>query len=87
MALYLKTLDIFFSLYLSNLIRKKLLIIATIFYAAGTGLFAFANTPITFAILRILAGMGLGGISPVAVTLISDYSPLSQRPKLTTLII
>ncbi len=59
--------------------RKKTLIWACVFYSLLTFLIYFAPNFETFAILRVLAGVGLGAFIPVCVTLISEFAPTKVR--------
>ncbi len=47
-----------------------------------TFLGAFASTPIEFGILRFLAGLGIGGVMPNVVALMTEYAPKRIRSTL-----
>jgi len=66
--------------------RKITLIICVLFYSIGTGMFGLSNSPVEFAIWRMVAGMGLAGVAPICVALVSEYSPIKNRVTLITLI-
>lgn len=59
--------------------RKKTLFIACLFYSLVTGMVYFANNFETFAILRVIAGFGLGAFLPVGLTMISEFVPSKNR--------
>lgn len=59
--------------------RKKALILGCLVYSLLTLPIYFAPNYETFAILRILSGMGLGACIPVSVTLISEFAPTKNR--------
>jgi AAHS family benzoate transporter-like MFS transporter len=44
----------------------------------------FASNPTEFAILRFLAGLGIGGVMPNLVALTSEYAPQKMRSTLVT---
>lgn len=59
--------------------RKKALILGCLVYSLLTLPIYFAPNYETFAILRILSGMGLGACIPVSVTMISEFAPTKNR--------
>src|SRR4030095_14292957 len=44
-----------------------------------------AKDPITFSVLRFLAGLGIGGVMPNVVAQMTEYSPKKMRATLVTL--
>lgn len=65
---------------LSELYGRKPLFIACLSLFAGCMvLTSLAPTPLWFAISRFIAGIGLGGIIPVAAALTIEYSPKQKR--------
>ena len=66
--------------------RKATLILGTVIFCVGTGLFGFMSEPIGFTICRALAGFGLAGVSPVAITLATEYSPIKNRATIVTVV-
>lgn len=65
--------------------RKKVLILSTVMFA----LFTLAATQATgvgsFLILRVIAGLGLGGVMPVSVALNAEYAPRRLRATMVAL--
>ena len=59
--------------------RKKVLIASVILFSASTALCGFASGPITFSILRFLSGLGIGGVMPNVIALLTDYAPKKMR--------
>ncbi len=59
--------------------RKKMLIIAVIFYGVFTLPQAFANDLVFFATFRLIAGFGVGSCIPVVTTVFSESMPSKQR--------
>jgi len=46
---------------------------------------AWSSSPQEMALLRLLAGMGMGAAMPNATTLLSEYVPLRRRSLLITI--
>lgn len=59
--------------------RRPVLIGATLFFAAMTLLTAQAHSVAELRWIRLIAGIGLGGIMPNAVALCGEFSPKSSR--------
>ncbi len=59
--------------------RKPLFIACLSLFAACMVLTSFAPTPFWFGVSRFVAGLGLGGIIPVAAALTVEYSPKSRK--------
>jgi MFS family permease len=64
--------------------RRRALLIAVSSFSAFTLLCAFAPTPLIFGLLRFLAGLGLGGCLPTAITLVTEYSRRGRSGSATT---
>ncbi len=59
--------------------RKKMLIIAVIFYGLFTLPQAFSNSLFIFAIWRLIAGFGVGSCIPIVTTCFSETIPSKNR--------
>jgi AAHS family 4-hydroxybenzoate transporter-like MFS transporter len=59
--------------------RRPVLIIATLCFSVLTLLTGFAGSLSHLVVLRVLAGIGLGGIMPNLVALVGEYSPKRAR--------
>ncbi|MEJ9233130.1 aromatic acid/H+ symport family MFS transporter [Peribacillus butanolivorans] len=59
--------------------RKRVLLIALILFSLFTSLGGFSTNPTMFAILRFIAGIGMGGIMPTVISLMSEFSPKKNR--------
>ena len=66
--------------------RKISLIMCVVFFSLGTGMFGTANTPAEFAIWRMIGGLGMAGVAPICVALLSEYSPAKNRVTLITMV-
>jgi MFS transporter, AAHS family, benzoate transport protein len=63
---------------------KKAIITCILLFSAFTVLCGFAQTPTVFAIFRFMAGLGIGGVMPNAVSLMAEYAPKNIRNTLIT---
>jgi MFS transporter, AAHS family, benzoate transport protein len=59
--------------------RRPIIIFGLIWFSIFTGLTIFSNTYASFAILRVLAGIGMGGVMPIAASLAAEYAPPQRR--------
>jgi MFS family permease len=76
--------SIFFGFYTDRFSRKKLLIAVVLIGEIPcllTGLQFFTPTLESFIVLRVLTGIGIGGIYPISFSLISDYFREEHRAR------
>ncbi|MEH7177590.1 MFS transporter [Neobacillus vireti] len=66
---------IFFGVLADKFGRKKILILSVVLFSIFTFLCAFAPGPTPFSICRFIAGVGIGGVLPNVIALLSDYAP------------
>lgn len=66
--------------------RKKLFAGTLLVYSIATGLCGLAWSYESLLFFRFLVGVGVGGQLPVAVTLISEYSPAGHRGKMIVIL-
>lgn len=59
--------------------RKKMLLLCVTGFSLSMAGAAWAPTPTVFAIFRLLGGLALGGVIPVAAALTIEYSPPARR--------
>ena len=62
--------------------RKKTILLCVTLFSGFTFLGSFADSPTTFALLRFIAGLGIGGVMPNVVALTSEYAPKRIRSTL-----
>jgi AAHS family 4-hydroxybenzoate transporter-like MFS transporter len=67
--------------------RKIAIIGSVLLFGVTTAAVSLAGSLTTLAILRLVAGVGLGGAIPNAAALAAEYVPLKQRPLAVTLAI
>jgi len=59
--------------------RRAIVILSIVLYSVFTGLCAFAYDATLFGIFRFFAGLGMGALTPITTTIVSEYSPKSVR--------
>ena len=65
--------------------RKIVLATSVFLFSVFTVIAAGSSSPQEMALLRLLAGMGMGATMPNAITLLSEYAPLRCRSLLITI--
>lgn len=63
--------------------RKRALVIGTAIFALFLGSAGFARTYTEFAILRFAGGIGMGGVLPSAIGIVTEYLPARVRARVT----
>lgn len=67
--------------------RKNITVIAVLLFSVFTFLCGVTNDPTVFAVYRFLAGLGLGGIMPNIIALLTDYSPKKMRSMVVSIVL
>ncbi len=67
--------------------RKRVVFLTVLIFSVFTALCGFAVGPKSFSAFRFIAGLGLGGILPNAIALLTDYSPLKLRTTIATIVL
>jgi MFS transporter, putative metabolite:H+ symporter len=62
--------------------RRTCMMLSVAIYSVLTGLAAFANNVTEMVAIRAFAGIGLGGIVPVALAYVGEYSPPNWRGRI-----
>lgn len=65
--------------------RKWCIIICILLFSGFTVLTGYARNPDEFAIARFLAGLGIGGVMPNVVALMTEYAPKKMRSLLVAI--
>jgi AAHS family benzoate transporter-like MFS transporter len=78
---------IFFGIIADRIGRKKVIVVTVILFSLFTFLCGFAETPTMFSSYRFLAGLGLGGIMPNIIALLTDYAPKSMKSMLVSIVL
>ncbi|MFC5589399.1 MFS transporter [Sporosarcina soli] len=71
-----------FGLLADKIGRKKVIIICIVFFSFFTFLSGFASGAVMFTICRIIAGLGLGGVMPNVMALMTEFAPKYKRTAL-----
>lgn len=66
--------------------RRGMMLLTVSSFSVCTLLCAFANGPWLFGVLRFLAGLGLGGVLPTALALITEYARVGRGGSATTVL-
>ncbi len=70
---------------MSDRIGRKLTIAICVFlFSVFTAAAGFTNDPISFSVMRFIAGLGIGGVMPNIVAQMTEYSPKRIRSLMTT---
>ena len=64
--------------------RKPVLVVSILIFGALTLASAYATNAVEMAVLRFLAGTGMGAAMPNASTLLAEYSPVRRRSLMIT---
>ncbi|MFL4477760.1 MFS transporter [Paeniglutamicibacter sp. ORCA_105] len=66
---------ILFGILADKLGRKRVLMASIILFSLASALCGFAPGPLEFSVLRFLGGLGIGGILPCLIAMLTDYAP------------
>jgi AAHS family benzoate transporter-like MFS transporter len=66
--------------------RRTTMIVTVTGFSVLTLACAFAGDPVTFAVLRFVAGLGLGGVLPIALALVNEYASVGSGGSATTVL-
>lgn len=66
--------------------RKRIFQVTLLIFSIATGLCGLAWSFTSLLLLRLVVGFGLGGELPVAVSLVSEFSPARHRGRLVVLL-
>ncbi|MGW0174300.1 MFS transporter [Rhodococcus sp. NPDC003322] len=67
--------------------RRRVILLCTVLFSVFTLASAFAPSMGVLIVLRVLAGIGLGGVTPNLIALTSEYSPARNRSTLVTIVV
>ncbi|OLO27903.1 MFS transporter [Alkalihalophilus pseudofirmus] len=67
--------------------RKNVIILCIVLFSLFTALCGLAPNPEVFSVYRFIAGLGLGGIMPNIIALMTDYSPKTSRSTLVSIVL
>ncbi|MGX6510949.1 MFS transporter [Rhodococcus sp. SJ-2] len=64
--------------------RRRIIIVCTVIFAVFTLATALVTSMTALIVLRVIAGLGLGGVTPNLVAMVSEYSPARIRATVVT---
>ncbi len=65
--------------------RKRMLVAGVVIFAIFMGTAGFAHDYTQFAVLRFCASVGMGGVLPGTITMISEYTPAARRGRVVAI--
>jgi AAHS family benzoate transporter-like MFS transporter len=65
--------------------RRLVIVICILLFSLFTAAAGFMTDPVSFSVMRFLAGVGIGGVMPNVIAQMTEYSPLKMRATLVTL--
>jgi MFS transporter, AAHS family, benzoate transport protein len=77
---------VIFGLMADKVGRKKVIILCTALFSLFTFLAGFSTSPGFFIACRIIAGLGLGGVMPNVIALMTEFSPKNKRTALVAFV-
>lgn len=66
--------------------RPKMIAICVALFSLFTAGAGFTSDPVSFSIMRFIAGLGIGGVLPVCTAQMGEFAPLKLRTRLVTLV-
>jgi AAHS family benzoate transporter-like MFS transporter len=76
----------FFGALADKLGRRKMLALCIGLFSVFTAVAGLTHEPITFSMTRFVAGLGIGGVLPIAAAQMGEFSPASIRARLVALV-
>lgn len=75
-----------FGIFADKFGRKNGLILSVFLFSLFTFLCAFAPGPSMFGLFRFIAGIGIGGVLPNMIALLTDYAPKHMHNKMVSIV-
>lgn len=76
----------FFGALADKLGRRKMLVLCVALFSVFTAAAGLTHDPISFSITRFIAGLGIGGVLPIAAAQMGEFSPASIRARLVAMV-
>ncbi|MFM0304583.1 MFS transporter [Paraburkholderia sediminicola] len=73
---------IFFGTLADRLGRPKMIVICVAIFSIFTATAGLTADPISFSVTRFIAGLGIGGVLPIATAQMAEFAPVSIRARL-----
>ena len=77
---------ILFGILADRLGRKRVLTASVILFSLASALCGFAPGALEFSVLRFLGGLGIGGILPCLIAMLTDYAPKGRANTLVAVV-
>lgn len=65
--------------------RRLVIVLCILMFSLFTAAAGLTGDPVSFSVMRFLAGVGIGGVMPNVIAQMTEYSPLKMRATLVTL--
>ena len=65
--------------------RRWVIVLCIVIFSVFTAAAGFCKEPISFSVMRFIAGVGIGGVMPNVIAQMTEYSPLKLRATLVTM--
>ncbi|MHC3125099.1 MFS transporter [Acinetobacter sp. GN11] len=66
--------------------RPKMIAVCMALFSLFTASAGLTNDPISFSVMRFIAGLGIGGVLPITTAQMGEFSPVKLRTRLVTLV-
>jgi AAHS family benzoate transporter-like MFS transporter len=66
--------------------RPQMLVICIGLFSVFTAAAGLTHDPLTFSLTRFIAGLGIGGVLPIAAAQMGEYAPVSIRTRLVAIV-
>lgn len=76
----------FFGALADKLGRRKMLALCIGLFSIFTAAAGLTHDPVSFSVTRFIAGLGIGGVLPIAAAQMGEFSPVSIRARLVALV-
>lgn len=76
----------FFGALADKLGRAKMLVLCIALFSVFTAGAGLTHDPVTFSVTRFIAGLGIGGVLPIAAAQMGEFSPAAMRSRLVALV-
>jgi AAHS family benzoate transporter-like MFS transporter len=75
-----------FGMLADRLGRQRVLVVSVVLFSGATVLCGFTSTALTFSVFRFLAGLGIGGILPTVIAIVTDYAPAKRANSMVAIV-
>lgn len=66
--------------------RPKMLVLGIALFSIFTAATGLARDPITFSVIRFIAGLGIGGVLPICAAQMGEFAPTALRSRLVAIV-